>query len=461
MRNKRFIFSIKNDTSEFLLNESKRLKLSRAKLVQNILTDYKSQKVQGSTFNTISTFDQKIPDVPSLQELENTPIEKLFYDYDVYHLLSYCADLIKVNKSNEKLIYTYAQLQAFVGYYKDAITLLQEIKNETITKNLLLARIFYSMGDAQSANRYLIISQVLLNVSTSTKDEDELFIVTSCECSWLCNGPFECLQKVTTFWENSKSYSTKTKGRLNLIKAVGCMDLNNFNEAEKLLQVSITLLSQAQDFEYLCRAYSYFGFLYRDKGEMELALKYIEHARALAFDYGNTMDHLVIQSHLANIYLVMGNIDLSERLMQENLSISKRIGSVKEEYFARYILMVAYIQKNDLKSSREIIDPWYSNDTWKQYRYCTDTWKGYLDSFDNYKKGINEIHKSKEEAYAHEKRHVFISEYLEGCRDISLPETKKKGVAILQKLLDENEVSKCMKNSIQHFFLRMKNIYVV
>jgi tetratricopeptide (TPR) repeat protein len=257
MKNKRFVFTINDQTKSYISKYASKNFLSKAKAINSIIdSQIKKEKVETENpqylkndnnanlggINIVSIFNKysrlKLEDVLFQDNFLETISNK---DVDVYiHFLS---EIVTKSIVNDKILIVYAKLLKKRGFLIDAIRLLDEILDKcNIDKHLLLLSIYISLGDIKKAGDYLNKCIELFNVSIVSENLKAEFLILKAEYIWINNGVLKAYDFVEGLINKKLISNNDFLGKLFCLKAEFLRDKGNYTDAKELYDLSLKYL---------------------------------------------------------------------------------------------------------------------------------------------------------------------------------------------------------------------------
>lgn len=294
---------------------------------------------------------------------------------------SQAAELFHQAGEVDEYIKTVVLMQT-VQYHKGepavALELLQsclQLENKTTNRSLLgqvqgnMAVLFSTLGDSQKAIHYF---QQALHIAEECKNQQGI-------CQALSNiainhtsagnllPALECLLKALSAAEKLTADKERTTG--NVLMRIGntLRLLGNYDQALEYMMRSLSLLEEHGSLMEVGVAFQYIGLIYHDKEEYSLAKTYV--TRALAINDGKDGAQQVRISSkiiLAQIELLLGNVEQAQNHILETLNIGELPNSIKQENTALGILAEIAQQQQNYAAARayyqQILDTYGSEE---------------------------------------------------------------------------------------------------
>ncbi|MBA3663481.1 MAG: tetratricopeptide repeat protein [Bacteroidetes bacterium] len=148
----------------------------------------------------------------------------------------------------------------------------------------------------------------------------------------------------------------KKKGNKKLLAssanniAIGYIDIKNFNEAEKYLNISLELRIESNDKFLMGQSYNNFGALYFEKGDYEKAILYYNKGYLLRKNYSSVWTSITeSEINLGKTYLKLNKIREAEQILLQAYEQSKNAKHVKFISLCTFYLKDIYLQKKDFE----------------------------------------------------------------------------------------------------------------
>ena len=200
--------------------------------------------------------------------------------------------------------------------------------NDYIESHKELSTCYRKVGNFQESITNALNGLILIKSNYYTKDPfvklELLYNLAHCYCR------LDEFDKGINIINEALSYMKVTEcyyyeDRFYMLKGLAHLYMTNFNDGIEATLTAVTLLEKSDNEKketYLAGCYSNLGILYREIGENDTSVNYLEKGIELSTKEGDEMDLMNSHFELSKSLLAMRNFEKAEKLCEDNLNSS-------------------------------------------------------------------------------------------------------------------------------------------